>query len=255
MRRRQAALGHRLHQISQTERESKVSPHTQDDDSAAEVRPLNSSSAIFSWLIANRNQFSQSDRAICTIVLFPASARQERHVFAKRAPLPAPPHGRRLDHARHDRSRRLVSSGKCPVCPVRRRPVRPSRDRLGDGRARPRLCPAQACPGPAYSTLDYIGTSHCVLRPVQAFYFLALDPRATASNDQLVRQRVVDLFNTLTSDSNGRQVARPLDGWSDGPTAQAILLIRNTPVVWGALGHTGRSKANWLMTSMAVLGN
>jgi hypothetical protein len=98
-----------------------------------------------------------------------------------------------------------------------------------------------------------------VLRPVQAFYFLALtaylDPRATASNDQLVRQRVVDLFNTLTSDSNGRQVARPLDGWSDGPTAQAILLIRNTPVVWGALGHTGRSKANWLMTSMAVLGN
>ena len=119
--------------------------------------------------------------------------------------------------------------------------------------------PALPCPGPAYSTLQYIGTSHCVLRPAQAFYFLALttylDPRATASNGQLVRQRVVDLFNTLTSDGNGPLVARPLDGWSDGPTAQAILLIANTPVVWDALGSTGRSKANWLMAAMAVLGN
>ena len=99
--------------------------------------------------------------------------------------------------------------------------------------------PALPCPGPAYSTLQYIGTSHCVLRPAQAFYFLALttylDPRATASNGQLVRQRVVDLFNTLTSDVNGPLVARPLDGWSDGPTAQAILLIANPLQMFNAI--------------------
>ena len=122
-----------------------------------------------------------------------------------------------------------------------------------------RYSPSEACPGPAYSTLKQVGTSYCVLRPAQAFYFLALtaylDSDARASNQRLVWQRVVDLFNFLTSDGNGPQVARPLDGWSDGPVAQAILLIKHTPVVWRALGPVGRSKADWLMAGMAVLGN
>ena len=79
-----------------------------------------------------------------------------------------------------------------------------------------RYSPSEACPGPAYSTLKQVGTSYCVLRPAQAFYFLALtaylDSDARASNQRLVWQRVVDLFNFLTSDGNGPQVARPLDG-------------------------------------------
>ncbi len=122
-----------------------------------------------------------------------------------------------------------------------------------------RYAPNQLCPGPAYSSLKQIGTSHCVLKPAQAFYFLALtaylDPRASASDGRLVWQRVVELFTTLTSDLNGPQVARPLDGWSDGPIAQAILLIKHTPVAWDALGTAGRAKADWLMAAMAVLGN
>jgi len=122
-----------------------------------------------------------------------------------------------------------------------------------------RYAPSEACPGPGYSTLKQIGTSYCVLRPAQAFYFLALtaylDPDARASDHQLVWRRVVELFNFLTSDGNGPQVARPLDGWSDGPVAQAILLIKHTPVVWRALGPVGRAKADWLMAAMAVLGN
>jgi hypothetical protein len=122
-----------------------------------------------------------------------------------------------------------------------------------------RYAPSEACPGPAYSTLKQIGTSYCVLKPAQAFYFLALtaylDPGARASDHQLVWRRVVELFNILTSDGNGPQVARPLDGWSDGPIAQAILLIKHTPVVWRALGPAGRAKADWLMAAMALLGN
>jgi hypothetical protein len=122
-----------------------------------------------------------------------------------------------------------------------------------------RYAPSEACPGPAYSSLKQIGTSHCVLKPAQAFYFLALtaylDPDARASDHRLVWRRVVELFTTLTSDGNGPQVARPLDGWSDGPIAQAILLIRNTPVVWRALGPIGRAKADWLMAAMSVLSN
>ena len=122
-----------------------------------------------------------------------------------------------------------------------------------------RYAPSEACPGPAYSTLKQIGTSYCVLRPAQAFYFLALtaylDPDARASDHQPVWQRVVELFNVLTSNGNGPQVARPLDGWSDGPVAQAILLMKHTPVVWRALGPVGRAKADWLMAAMAVLGN
>jgi hypothetical protein len=122
-----------------------------------------------------------------------------------------------------------------------------------------RYAPSEACPGPAYSSLKQIGTSHCVLRPAQAFYFLALtaylDPAARASDHRLVWRCVVELFNLLTSDGNGPQVARPLDGWSDGPIAQAILLIKNTPIVWAALGSDGRAKADWLMAAMAVLGN
>ena len=122
-----------------------------------------------------------------------------------------------------------------------------------------RYAPSEPCPGPAYSTLKQIGTSYCVLRPTETFYFLALtaylDPDARASNQQLVWERVVELFNVLTSDGNGPQVARPLDGWSDGPVAQAILLIKHTPVVWRALGPVGRAKADWLMAAMAVLGN
>jgi hypothetical protein len=122
-----------------------------------------------------------------------------------------------------------------------------------------RYAPSEACRGPAYSTLRQIGTSYCVLRPAQAFYFLALtaylDPDARASDHRLVWRRVVELFNILTSDGNGPQVARPLDGWSDGPVAQAILLIKHTPLVWRALGPVGRAKADWLMATMAVLGN
>jgi hypothetical protein len=122
-----------------------------------------------------------------------------------------------------------------------------------------RYAPSEACPGPVYSTLKRVGTSYCVLRPAQAFYFLALtaylDPDARASNQQLVWRRVAELFDILTSDGNGPQVARPLDGWSDGPVAQAILLIKHTPVVWRALGSVGRAKADWLMAAMAVLGN
>lgn len=122
-----------------------------------------------------------------------------------------------------------------------------------------RYAPSEACPGPVFSTLKQIGTSYCVLRPAQAFYFLALtaylDPDARASDHRLVWRRVVELFNVLTSDGNGPQVARPLDGWSDGPVAQAILLIKHTPIVWRALGPAGRAKADWLMAAMAVLGN
>jgi hypothetical protein len=122
-----------------------------------------------------------------------------------------------------------------------------------------RYAPSETCPGPAYSSLKQIGTSHCVLRPAQAFYFLALtaylDPGARASDHRLVRHRVVELFTILTSDGNGPQVARPLDGWSDGPIAQAILLIKHTPAVWRALSPVGRDKADWLMAAMAVLGN
>src|SRR5246127_373289 len=42
--------------------------------------------------------------------------------------------------------------------------------------------------------------------------------------DQAAR-KLTQPFDILTSDGNGPQVARPLDGWSDGPVAQAILLI------------------------------
>jgi hypothetical protein len=119
--------------------------------------------------------------------------------------------------------------------------------------------PNLACPGPSYSTLKQIGTSYCVLRPAQAFYFLALtaylDPGAQASDGRPVWQRVVAIFTNLTNDGNTPQVARPLDGWSDGPTAQAILLMKYTPVVWNALDATGRAKADWLMAAMSVLGN
>jgi hypothetical protein len=37
-----------------------------------------------------------------------------------------------------------------------------------------RYAPSETCPGPAYSSLKQIDTSYCVLRPAQAFYFLAL---------------------------------------------------------------------------------
>ena len=37
-----------------------------------------------------------------------------------------------------------------------------------------RYAPSETCPGPVYSSLKQIGTSHCVLKPAQAFYFLAL---------------------------------------------------------------------------------
>jgi hypothetical protein len=40
MRHQQAALGHHLHQVSQTELESKILAHAQDDDSPVEVAPL-----------------------------------------------------------------------------------------------------------------------------------------------------------------------------------------------------------------------
>ena len=81
-----------------------------------------------------------------------------------------------------------------------------------------RYAPSEACPGPVFSTLEQIGTSYCVLRPAQAFYFLALtvylDPDARASDHRLVWRRVVELFNVLTSDGNGPQVARRLVRWT-----------------------------------------
>src|ERR1700738_1525019 len=40
MRHRQATLGHHLHQVAQTELESKIPAHAQDDDFAVEVATL-----------------------------------------------------------------------------------------------------------------------------------------------------------------------------------------------------------------------
>jgi hypothetical protein len=57
---RQAALGHHLHQVSQRQLESKIPAHAQDNDSAVDLAPLDGSSAIFSSLTADLNQFSWS---------------------------------------------------------------------------------------------------------------------------------------------------------------------------------------------------
>ena len=67
-----------------------------------------------------------------------------------------------------------------------------------------RYAPSEACPGPAYSSLKQIGTSHCVLRPAQAFYFLALtaylDPsyRDTQTQSELTGEKTRRLSRNLS---------------------------------------------------------
>src|SRR5450755_2618791 len=53
VRKRQAPLGHHLHQVSQAQLEPQVPPHAHDDDFAAKWRPSNNSSMLFSLLIAD----------------------------------------------------------------------------------------------------------------------------------------------------------------------------------------------------------
>jgi hypothetical protein len=60
MRHRQAALGHHLHQVLQTQLESKIPGHAQDDDFPVEVATLEQLPTVFSLPIADLSQCSTS---------------------------------------------------------------------------------------------------------------------------------------------------------------------------------------------------
>ena len=103
------------------------------------------------------------------------------------------------------------------------------------------------------------GTSPSVVKGAQAFYYLALvasvNHNATSSDGKKVKDQVIVHFRNVIKGGHEPRCSSPLNGWSDGPIALAIVLMKNTPILWNSLTSSEQAMADWLMKALAVTGS
>ena len=93
----------------------------------------------------------------------------------------------------------------------------------------------------------------------KAIYFMALvtwySPNAKASNGTSVASRLAAQIGNLIVGGHEPDANGSLEGWSHNDIAQAFLLAKNEPDVWGTLSANQQSRVDLLMEAMAIAGN
>lgn len=104
-----------------------------------------------------------------------------------------------------------------------------------------------------------VGTSPRTVLSSHAFYFLtlvsAVDPSVRGSNNQLVKERALQHLRNVVVGGREPTCSNPLYGWSDGPVALSMTIMRKTPHFWDSLTLGDRARCHWLMKALAVNGN
>ncbi len=123
-----------------------------------------------------------------------------------------------------------------------------------------RINSAVAANPPALTNKKDLELQNLPMPEAKALFFLALvahhDPEArSTANQKLVRVRLVEHLNHITTGGKEPNANGGLSGWTHGSIACALVLAKNTPSVWSTLGEDTRERLDWLMRAMAIAGH
>lgn len=98
------------------------------------------------------------------------------------------------------------------------------------------------------------------IKRAKAVNYLALvahqEPTAAKTGGTpLVKDRLLQQIRSVITGGKEPNANGGIAGWTHNSIAQAFVLAKNTPVVWNALTSTEKSKIDWLMRAMAVVGH
>lgn len=97
------------------------------------------------------------------------------------------------------------------------------------------------------------------MKPAYGFYvnalMVCLDPEIKSPGGQPVADRLLAQARGILAGGNEPNAGCGLDGWSHCMIAQAFLLMKKTPEVWGALSAEEQARMDWIMRAMAVAGH
>lgn len=93
----------------------------------------------------------------------------------------------------------------------------------------------------------------------EAMYILALmsyfNPDLKSSDGVKVSERLLDHFQMITKPGKAPSARGALGGWVDNPVAQAIVLAKHTPAVWGELTLGEKERLDFIMHVLTVSAN
>lgn len=92
-----------------------------------------------------------------------------------------------------------------------------------------------------------------------AMYFLALashyDPEVKSTSGIKVSDRFLEQIRSMIAGGNEPGCLGALGGWADNSAAQALALARHTPAVWNKLSAGEKTRCDFVMQALAVVGN
>ncbi len=104
-----------------------------------------------------------------------------------------------------------------------------------------------------------VGSSPSTVLSSQAFHYLALvthfNPTAKDSSNNFLKDRVLAHYRSMITGGNEPYCGQPLYAWSDGAVGQALLIMKNTPVLWSSLTAAEKADSDLLMAALAIASN
>lgn len=103
------------------------------------------------------------------------------------------------------------------------------------------------------------GDAPSIVICAQAFHYLSLvahfNPNAKDSKNNLVKDKVLAHYRNMISGGKEPYCGQPLYAWSDGAVGQALLIIKNTPILWNSLTSAEQADSDLLMQALAIASN
>jgi hypothetical protein len=109
------------------------------------------------------------------------------------------------------------------------------------------------------SAKTHPGTGPAEVYGAKAMYFLSLvdrvDPRAASSSGTTVADALLGQVSSVIAGGHEPSASGDIEGWAHNGVAQALLLARHEPNVWGRLAASDQGRIDDLMQAMGVGGN
>ena len=109
------------------------------------------------------------------------------------------------------------------------------------------------------SARTHPGTGPAEVYGAKSMYFLSLvdrvAPRAASSSGATVRDALLSQIRSVIAGGHEPSAGGDIEGWAHNGVAQALLLARHEPNVWGRLTASDQGRIDDLMQAMGVGGN